>query len=265
MSRGEIYRIIVFLRILMLEYHMTLFAFPLNLVLALLWVAGVFFSYKNAPSSRVVRFMLSPLATIVSIALFSVACLILGLTGNRELIRSLPFILIYIFMMTVLLYVILRGWKSGGGIRWRFLLNHAGLLLALSAAFFGAPDSETIRVQTYKDVPVREAFRMDGSRTWLSYELELKEFKVEMYDDGTPLSYEAGVMIDGKPVTLKVNHPHSVGLAEDVYLSSYDQAEGEYCILQIVNEPWKYPALVGIIMMLAGALLLFIQGPRKKK
>ena len=223
------------------------------------------FSYRNAPASRVVRFMLSPLATIVSIALFSAACLLIGLTGKRELIQSVPFILLYIFLITVLLYVILRGWKSGEGIRWRFLLNHAGLLLALSAAFFGAPDSETIRVQTYKDVPVREAYRMDGTRAWLSYELELKEFKVEMYEDGTPSSYEAGVLVDGVPVSLKVNQPYSIGLAEDVYLSSYDQTAGEYCILQIVREPWKYPALAGIIMMLTGALLLFIQGPRKRK
>lgn len=244
---------------------MSMFAFPLNLILAVLWAASVYFSYKHAGSSGFVRFMLSSKATIVSIALFSLACILIGLTGNREFIRSVPFIIIYAFLMTVLLYVVLRGWKVGGKVRWRFLLNHVGLLIALSSAFFGAPDSETIRVQTYRNVPVREAYRMDGSRTWLSYELELKDFKVETYDDGTPSSYEAGVMIDGKPVTLRVNHPYSIGLAEDVYLSSYDQAEGEYCILQIVREPWKYPALIGIIMMLAGALLLFIQGPRKMK
>ena len=244
---------------------MTFFAFPLNLILALIWVTAVLFSYRNASGSRIVRFMLSPGATVISIVLFSIACLIVGLTGNRGLIHSIPFIIIYLYLITVLLYVLSRGWKTGNVVRWRFLLNHAGLLIAMSSAFFGAPDSETFRLQTYKDIPVREAFRMDGTRTWLSYELELKDFRMETYDDGTPSSYEADVMIDGKSVTLRVNHPYSIGLAEDVYLSGYDPSAGEYCIIQIVREPWKYPALVGIVMMLAGALLLFIQGPRKRK
>ena len=167
--------------------------------------------------------------------------------------------------MTVLLYVVIRGWRSATGVRWRFLLNHGGLLLALSSAFFGAPDSEELRLQALRNVPVREAFRMDGTRTWLPYEVELKDFRVEVFDNGTPSSYEADVIVDGKMVTLEVNHPYSIGLSEDIYLSSYDRDDGEYCALQVVREPWKYPALAGIFTMLAGALLLFIHGPRKRK
>ena len=244
---------------------MSFFAFPLNLISALLWIIAVVMSFRHARDSKAVRFMLSPAATLTAIGLFSLACLIIGLTGNREWVRSVPFIIIYLFLMTVLLYVVIRGWKTGNIVRWRFLLNHAGLLLAMSSAFFGAPDSEELRLQVFKDTPAREAFRTDGARAWLSYEVELKDFRIETYNDGTPSSYEADVIVAGNPVTLKVNHPYSIGLAEDVYLSSYDSVSGEYCILQVVREPWKYPALAGIIMMLSGALLLFIQGPRKKK
>ena len=244
---------------------MSFFSFPLNLILALLWIIAVAMSIRHASDSKVVRFMLSPTATLAAIGLFSLACLIIGLTGNREWVRSFPFIIIYLFLMTVLLYVVIRGWKAGNEVRWRFLLNHAGLLLALSAAFFGAPDSETLRVQTFKDVPVREAFRMDGSRVWMSHEIELKDFNVGYYENGTPSAYEAEVAVDGKNVLIKVNHPYSMGLSEDLYLSSYDLEAGEYCILQLVREPWKYPALAGVLMMLSGAMLLFIQGPRKRK
>ena len=246
-------------------YSMSFFAFPLNLISALLWIIAVVMSFRHARDSKAVRFMLSPAATLTAIGLFSLACLIIGLTGNREWVRSVPFIIIYLFLMTVLLYVVIRGWKTGNIVRWRFLLNHAGLLLAMSSAFFGAPDSEELRLQVFKDMPAREAFRTDGARAWLSYEVELKDFRIETYNDGTPSSYEADVIVAGNPVTLKVNHPYSIGLAEDVYLSSYDSVSGEYCILQVVREPWKYPALGGIIMLLSGALLLFIQGPRKKK
>lgn len=244
---------------------MSFFAFPLNLIISLIWVIAVFLSYRLASVSRVVRFMLSPAATLISIGLFSISCLVIGLTGNREWIRSVPFIIIYLFLMTVLLYVVIRGWKNGEGVRWRFLLNHAGLLLAMSSAFFGAPDSEELRLRAFRDAPVQEAFRMDGTRAWLSYEVELKDFRMEVFDNGVPSSYQADVQVDGKEVTLEVNRPYSIGLAEDIYLSGYDPAAGEYCVLQIVREPWKYPALAGILMMLSGAFLLFIQGPHKKK
>jgi uncharacterized membrane protein HdeD (DUF308 family) len=37
------------------------------------------------------------------------------------------------------------------------------------------------------------------------------------------------------------------------------------CVLQIVREPWRHTALAGILLMIAGALLLFIQGPAGKR
>ena len=57
-----------------------------------------------------------------------------------------------------------------------------------------------------------------------------------------------------------VNHPYSVKFGEDLYLSSVSENS---CVLQIVKEPWRYFALAGIILILAGAFMLFINGPRK--
>ena len=39
--------------------------------------------------------------------------------------------------------------------------------------------------------------------------------------------------------------------------------ESKYCVLQVVIQPWKYIMVAGILMMLAGAVLLFINGPKK--
>ena len=67
--------------------------------------------------------------------------------------------------------------------------------------------------------------------------------------------------VDGAvPVRITVNHPYSVRLGEDIYLAS--ASEGG-CVFQIVREPWRYFALAGILMLLAGAFLLFIKGPRR--
>ena len=181
---------------------MTFFAFPLNLILALIWLLAVCMSYKHAGGSRIVRFMLSPAASIIAIALLAAFCMVIGLSGNRNLTRSWPFVITMLFFMTVLAFVLVRGWKSGGKPRWRFILNHAGLLLAVSSAFWGAPDSETLRFQAFMDTPVREAYRMDGSRAWLPCEVELKDFEVRLSDDGTPSYFAAEVVADGKQVVL---------------------------------------------------------------
>lgn len=248
-------------------------SFPLNLVLALIWAGSVFILWKNRRKSGFVGFMLSKAGTISSILLFLTFSLVIGLTGKRNLVSTWVFAAVLLYFQTVLLFVILRGccqsFPDGKGkIRWRFLLNHAGLLLAVSSAFWGASDSDTLYVRAIKNHPVKEAIRIDGTGTWLPYDLELKDFRMEEYDNGVPSMFEADIAIDGQSVTLRVNEPYSVSFGSDIYLNGYDVASGadsSYCILQIVREPWRYAAVAGILMMLAGAMLLFINGPERRR
>ncbi len=199
--------------------------------------------------------MFSKAAAISAISLLLAFCLLLGFTGSRDLVHSWIFILILLYFQTVLLFVLFRGRRQ--------FIRHAGLLIAVGSAFWGAPDSETFRLRAVKDVPVREAFRADGSTVWLPYGITLKDFRTEAYDNGVPMMYEADVVIDDEDVTLKVNHPYSCSFGEDVYLSGAGDGDG-YCVLQIVREPWKYGVVTGIILMLAGAFLLFIEGPHRR-
>lgn len=240
--------------------------FPLNLILSLIWAGSVCLLWKSCRKSGFIVFMLSKGNTVLAILLFLAFSLVVGITGQRWLVNTWIFAAVMLYFLTVLLLVILRGARSGKGkIRWRFLLNHAGLFIALSSAFWGAPDSETLRLRAVKDQPVKEAFRMDGTISWLSYDVVLKDFKVEEYANGTPSMFEAVLAVDGENVTLRVNEPYSPSFGEDIYLTGYDSSAGAdsaYCIIQIVREPWKYTAVPGILMMIAGALLLFISGPR---
>lgn len=227
--------------------------------------------WRNCRKSLFVRFMLSKTSTIICILLFFILALVVGLTGERALIHSWPAVLFLLYFQTVLLFVILRGWRAKtatgarlGAVRWRFLLNHAGLLVAVASAFWGAPDSKTYRVQAFHNIPVNEVYAMDGTKEFLSYDICLVDFNIETYSNGVPSMYEADVLIDDRPVLLKVNEPYSRAWDENVYLTGFDYAEGEnsrYCVIQIVREPWKYGIIAGVIMMLAGALLLFAAGP----
>lgn len=240
----------------------TFFAFPLNLLLALLWVCGWGWLWKNRPNCCVIKFILSPAATISSILLLVLACLWIGFSGNREFVQSVPFVLILLYIQTVVYLITLRGWKRADGkVRWRFVLIHLGLLLALGAGFWGSPDSTEMRVALNKGETALKAYRMDGSLSGLGYQIDLIDYKTETSAEGKPSHYEAIISVNNEEsVKITVNHPHSVRFGEDIYLASVSQSG---CVFQIVREPWRYFALTGILMLLAGAFLLFIKGPRK--
>lgn len=259
------------LQFLVGDFPVSIFAFPLNIVLFLIWGASVTATWKNRRLSGFVRFMLSPGATFAAVGIFLVSCLVIGLTGFRQIVGTWPFIAFILYFQTVLAYVILRGWRKteAGGtrqrkVRWRFLFLHAGLLTAVASAFWGAPDSETLKLQAFKDVPVAEAYREDGRTEWLDQPLTMTDFSVSYGTDGIPSDYEAEVSVGEEKVVLRVNHPYAVNFGEDMYLSGYDVTGGQYCILQIVREPWRYGALAGIVMMLAGAFMLFVGGPHRR-
>ena len=240
----------------------TFFAFPLNLLLALIWTGGCLILWKYRRDSRLMRFLLSPAATISSIVLLVAACLWIGFSGDRGGVQSIVFLCVLLYVQSVLLLVTLRGWRRPDGVvRWRFLLIHAGLLLALGAGFWGAPDSSEIRVAIGKGETVREGYYIDGRRGILAYELTLKDFDAKYSLEHKPVHYEAIVSVDGAdPVQITVNHPLNVRLGESICLTSVSDVG---CVLQIVREPWRYFTLAGILMLIAGASMLFIKGPKR--
>ena len=97
---------------------------------------------------------------------------------------------------------------------------------------------------------------MEGKHFYLDYDLQLTGFDADYYQNGMPKSY----------VAEEVNHPYEYKFGEDIYLVSYDTRSDkpQYCVLQIVRQPWKYIQLIGIIMTIAGAVGMFIGGPQKQ-
>ena len=243
-----------------METIISCLAFPVNLVIALIWVLACHYSWKYAKGTILVRFLLSPAATISSVCAFLLSCIWIGITGDRTFVHTAFFIIVLLYIQTVLLFVLFRGCKNRtGNLRYRFALNHAGLLLALGSAFWGNPDNEQLRLKLEPGQTSQEAYRMDGSRTWLPQEIQLIDLNSIRYEDGTPMQYSADVRIGDEISRIEVNHPYSSGISKDIYLTSVSDGD---CILEIVHEPWKYFALVGILMMLAGAFMLFVKGPR---
>lgn len=254
-----------------LETFVELFRFPLNAILAILWVICNYSMWRNCRKSFIVRFLISKSATISAIAIFLIFCLILGFTGNIAIIHSYTFAIFLLYFQTVLLFVIFRGARrqtatgaNRGSVRWRFVLNHLGLLFAVGAAFWGYPDSESYRVRAFRNVPVSESYKIDGSVRRLPYTITLTDCSVDFHENNAPSKYEAEISVDNKYVTLSVNKPYSYKFGEDIYLSAIDTNSDDmpqYCILEIVRQPWNLLVLIGIIMMITGAFTLFIYGP----
>lgn len=276
------------------NFPYSVFSFPLNVIIGALWIYLMHLSINGYYTNPAVRFMLSARTTFFSILFLIMGSLVIGLfpqmnpadaeavpgflsrLGVYNFMSSWIFVGILTVFLTHLGMITLRGTFRQGTFRFRFFLNHAGLWLAVFSTFLGSADIKTLRIPVFFDQATNEAYTIEGARSYLQYNLLLKDFRAEYYDNGAARNYEAVVTLtiptSGTPVTteeftLRVNHPYSRTLGEDIYLTSYDTSSPKprYCVLQIVIQPWKYIQLLGIIMTLAGGILLFAFGPRKNK
>lgn len=266
------------------NFPFAFFAFPLNVLLALIWIGGMWYAYKENRSSRFVQLWLSPQCTYWTLGWFWGGCLVVGLfpqlsvqetmekSGVFSCLGCYRFTSSWIFvtglcaLLTHLGMITLRRCFLPGRNQWRFVLNHAGLWLALFAGVMGSTEEQTLRIPVFRKSPNNEAFTEQGAKVYLPKTLQLVDFTVEHYPNGSPRHFSAEILIDGKPVHLEINHPYAASWAEDYYLTSYDvqSPKPQYCVVQIVREPLKYVMWLGIVMMLIGGCLLFLAGPNRR-
>ncbi|MBO7221114.1 MAG: cytochrome c biogenesis protein ResB [Alistipes sp.] len=237
------------------SFPIWLFAAPMNLLIGALWLVLVWEGFRRRTTLPIVQYLLSAEATYIALAVAAIIALVLGLQSSPQT-TSWPVVGGFFYVLTVLSLVILRGWRNEGGVRWRFLITHCGLWLAMTSALLGAPDKAVLRAEVGAE-PTREAVNEQGKKSYLDYELRLEKFEVENSENGTPQMFRAVVEVDGEIVDIEVNTPYSQRYGEDIYLVSYEKNS---CILQIVREPWRGITMVGIAMLLLGAFLLFLQG-----
>lgn len=249
------------------DVPVALFSFPLNILTLALWLVALVWLYRSRHSSKVAQSLLSMRATTLSLLLMVALGITFGVQ-RQALTTSWAASAAILFILSHLALITLRGWRDGNNKpRIRFILNHLGLILALGAGFWGAPDREELRVIVERDTPTNIAYTKDGSRSVLDYDMSMTNFAIEFFDTGVPSSFEANVRIDKEDVTLRVNHPYNRTFSETIYLISYDgeqPTDARYCILEVVREPWRWVTVAGIVMLIAGAILMFIQGKNRE-
>ena len=116
------------------SFPVGIFRFPLNILVLALWTTIMTMLYRGRAHSACARFMLSREATWLSLGMVVAIGITLGLQRNPSS-TAWPTVCSLLFVLSHLLFVILRGWRNQKGIRWRFCLTHIGLFLALGAGF----------------------------------------------------------------------------------------------------------------------------------
>ena len=249
------------------------FAWPVNgIVLAgfLALIAVIFLLRKRVYAFRFIGTYQAAIPAMVYAILLTI---IMGLTRQTEngtwlnnMLVFWPFVLIYVYMAVILGVTILRRLNNIP-----FLLNHLGLFIAMTTATLGNADMQRLKMITMVGEPEWRAMAQNGAIREMPLTIELKQFIMDTYDDGSPKRFASEIQIQtksGKKIetTVDVNKPVEVD-GWKIYQYGYDTkmgAKSQISILELVSDPWLPLVYTGIYMMLAGAVCMFLKGKKVK-
>ncbi|MGM9699110.1 MAG: cytochrome c biogenesis protein ResB [Prevotella sp.] len=239
-----------------------LLAFPVGTALGVAFVALLYVVENEWGDRKWVKCLRSTDMACWILSLTALGCIVGGsLPSEAAFQTSMPFVALLVALMvnlTLTLFHRLHTFKAKKN--WTFMAIHGGLWLALFSGLVSAGDTEELNALVGSKEDTSTAYDKAFRPTSLPYSLRLKDFQVETNAaDGSPTQYSAQVLVDGKPVEIAVNSPYAVSPSEDIYLMNFDSTgengKVDLCVLMIERQPWKYPMLVGICMLLMGTAI----------
>ena len=237
------------------------------------------------------RFIGTYQAAIPALVYVVVLTIVMGMTRQKSLTSPIeegswwinymlnfwPFVLIYVYIAVILGQIILRRTFNFHFSVFNlkrdipFLLNHLGLFLAMTTATLGNADMQRLKMIAVKGESEWRALNPQQLIVEMPIAIELKEFIMETYDDGSPRRFASDIQILTKTgedirTTIEVNKPVEVD-GWKIYQYGYDTQMGamsQISILELVSDPWLPLVYTGIYMMLAGAVCMFVLGGRRR-
>ena len=258
------------------------FAWPVNGIVLAVFLAIIVVVFLLRKKVYAFHFIGTYHAAIPTLVYAVVLTTIMGLTKQRadstwwnNMLTFWPFVLIYVYMAVILGVVILRRVSQ---LRYHrsisditFVLNHLGLFLAMTTATLGNADMQRLKMITVIGEPEWRALTQENTIREMPLTIELEQFVMETYDDGSPKRFASEIKIqkesgDTIQATVDVNKPVEVD-GWKIYQYGYDTQMGamsQMSILELVSDPWLPLVYTGIYMMLGGAICMFIFGNKKK-
>ena len=256
------------------------FAWPANGVVLAGFVFMIVAMHLLRRKVYAFRFLTTYQAAIPAMCYAVVLTIVMGLTRQtvngswiNNMLSFWPFVLIYVFMAVILGLVVLKtpfSIKSASKIVAG--LFHLGLFITMTTATLGNADMQRMRMIVAKGEPEWRVMDQQGYVKEMPLAIELQEFIMETYDDGSPRRFASKIEIltqEGKKyqATVDVNKPAEVE-GWKIYQYGYDTqagAQSNISILELVSDPWLPYVYIGIFLMLGGGLLMFITGMRRKE
>ena len=177
----------------------TLFRYPLNAIAGGVFLFFLIMVYAASRKAAVLQWFYSLTASITSLTAWMVLVIIMGLTrqvapsatvthggllsglGFMQMTVSWPFMLLFLYFLSVLGVVTIRKISR---FKWKdvpFILNHAGLFITLLAAILGNGDLQRLRMTVSQGEPEWRATDEAGEMQELPLAIELKSFTIDEY------------------------------------------------------------------------------------
>lgn len=261
------------------------FAWPVNGIVFAAFLAIIVAVFLLRKKYRAFRFIGTYQAAIPALTYAIVLTIIMGLTRQTDggtwlnsMLTFWPFVLVYVYMALILGVVILKQlgrWVAASFSLLAFpfsLLSHFGLFLAMTTATLGNADMQRLRMITVVGEPEWRGLTQENTIRELPLTIELKQFIMETYDDGSPKRFASEIQIltkSGKniQVTVDVNKPIEVE-GWKIYQYGYDTRMGamsQTSVLELVRDPWLPLVYTGIYMLIVGAVCMLLTGKKVKR
>lgn len=199
-----------------------------------------------------------------------------GFPGFRAMLSNWSFLLVYAWLMFSALFAVERVAFPLTLKGLPFFFNHVGLFWALFAGMISCAESRSYRITLAEGEKSSHFISNQGNVEFLPLTIELKDFDVSFYDEGysemesfaIPKQFVSTIRVSlpygpDRDFQVRVNHPARMDQWH-IYQYGYD-AETESSTFLIISDRWRPMVGIGLIMMLAGAVCLFIQTSRRKE
>ena len=253
-------------------------AWPINGIVLAVLLVGIVTTHLLRRRVAFFRWMSTLQAGIPAMVACAMLTVLMGVTrqvpsghvptepiGITAMLRFWPFVLSYLWLTilvgTVCMTRLRPSWRNIS-----FLFNHLGLFIALVAGTLGSADMQQLIMTTQEGKTEWRAVDTKHRVHQLPIAIELHDFFIE---EKPRLSYASDVTVYTKRGitlrdTIRVNKPLAVR-GWKIYQYSYDEARGKesnISVFELVRDPWLPYVYIGIFMMLAGAISMFVNKKR---
>ncbi|NDV60726.1 cytochrome c biogenesis protein ResB [Bacteroides sp. 519] len=208
-----------------------LFAFPVNIITLGVFIAGIATMHITAQKVYLFKWMSRYQAAVTAMLGVVAVTVIMGVIrqkpfhvevlgfeswlGFSQMLSAWPFILLYMWFTMLVGMVTLRRLFPFRLRNIPFLLNHAGLFIAITAAVLGSADMQRLEMTASigSENPEWRAYNKLGEMKELPLAVKLNEFTIDEYPPKLILiDNETGKALpEGKPANLLLEEDFSVG------------------------------------------------------